>query len=491
MRKIAERTEENKNYGKKTHGNTVFKIICYTVTIFALLALYFPIYWMFTSLTKDSVEAEQIPPKLYFTVPNDYQIVLNTEGAEGYIGKTEEEQEEQFIFESLDILWMSIGRGMHLNCNSLEVVRVENGKILAKAKLNYNTFTEWKNKSQETEDGTYENLLFVDNVTEKIISNWRAGNTETARVKYQRLKDLLVKDGYADGLNADYRAKSTKGEFSDTLTSYFSKVSDPDNPEYNFTSPNERITLVTGKIGEISYSGNFFGMFNAFFRAVVKYANTQFGYIGYFFNSVKLSLAQVLVTIFFTGGCAYAMSCLMKKRLSKICFYVLIVTMMIPGVVNIIPLYNFYMRLGWKNTIWPFVFASVGSPWWIIIFRGIFGTMAKELREAAKIDGAGELRIYFQIMMPLAQSMFVVLGLRTFIATWNSYFWENLLFTSPQTYNLTLIVRQSMSATDATGKQDVAVNMAMALLAAIPTLFIFAFLQKYLVKGLTFEGLKG
>ena len=491
MEEIPNTAGKKTKYGKKTYGNAIFKFICYSITVIALLLLYFPIYWMFTSLTKDSVEAEQIPPKLYFTVPNDYQIVLNTEGAAGYQDKTEEEQNEQFIFEALDILWLTMGRGMHLNCNSLEVVRVENGTVLARARLNYNTFTEWKNKSQELEDGTYENLLFADSVTEKIISNWRTGATETARTKYNRLKQLLISDGYADGLNTPYVARAGSGEFSDTLSLYFSKVSDPENPDYEFTSPSERITLVTGKIGEITYSGHFFGMFNAFFRAVTKYANTQFGYIGYFLNSIKLSLAQVLVTIFFTGGCAYAMSCLMKKKLSKICFYVLLVTMMIPGVVNIIPLYNFYMRLGLKNTIWPFVFASIGSPWWIIIFRGIFGTMAKELREAAKIDGAGELRIYFQIMMPLAQSMFVVLGLRTFIATWNSYFWENLLFTAPQKFNLTLIVRQSMSATDATGKQDVAVNMAMALLAAIPTLFIFAFFQKYLVKGLTFEGLKG
>ena len=479
---------KKEKYGKKTCGNAIFKTICYAVTILFLLLIFFPIYWLFTSLTKDSVEAEQIPPKLYFTIPNDYQIALNTENAEGYVGKTDAEQEEQFIFEALDILWLTMGRGMHLNCNSIEIVRVEYGKTLARAKLNFNTFSEWKNKSRELEDGTYENMLFTDSVTEKIIATWRQGNTESARTKYERLKELLRKDGYKYGIEETYKAKSSSGEFSATISEYIEKVTDPDNA---FISDRERITLVTGKVGEITYSGNFFGMFNAFFRAVVKYANTQFGYFGYFLNSVKLSLAQVIVTILFTGGCAYAMSCLLTKRISKILFYVLLVTMMIPGVVNLIPLYNFYMRLGWKNTIWPFVFASVGSPWWILIFRGIFGTMAKELREAAKIDGAGEMRIYFQIMIPLAQSMFVVLGLRTFIATWNSYFWENLLFTSQSSYNLTLIVRQSMSATDATGKQDVAVNMAMALLAAIPTLFIFAFFQKYLVKGLTFEGLKG
>ena len=479
---------DNKDtYGKKTRGNKVFRITCYVITIVALLLLYFPIYWMFTSLTKDSIEAEQIPPKLYFTIPHDYQIVLNTEGAEGYVGKTDEEQEEQFIFESLDILWMTMDRSLHLNCHSLEIIRVENGRVLAKAKLNYNTFTEWKKKSQDNEEGMAENLLFTDRVSEKIISRWREGNRESDRAKYERLITLLIKDGYSYGIDEEYKAKGNNDEFSTRISDYIATVRNPDS----YISDLERITLVTAKIGEITYSGNFWGMFGAFARAVAKYANTQFGYFGYFLNSIKLSLVQVVITIFFTGGCAYAMSCLMSKKMSSMCFYALLVTMMIPGVVNIIPLYNFYLSLGWKNTIWPFAFACIGSPWWIIIFRGIFGSMAKELREAAKIDGAGEMRIYFQIMMPLAQSMFVVLGLRTFIATWNSYFWENLLFTQESTYNLTLVVRQSMSATDATGKQDGAVHMAMALLAAIPTLFIFAFFQKYLVKGLTFEGLKG
>ncbi len=480
--------EKDNLYGKKTHGDLVFKIVAYALTIIALLLLYFPIYWMFTTLTKDSIEAEQIPPKLYFTIPNDYRIVLNTEDAEGYKGKTKEEQEEQFIFEALDILWLTMDRGMHLNCNSLEVVRVENGRIIGSAKLKYNTYSEWKNKERELPDGRKEKLLFVSkSVTEKIISGWREGNTEESRAKYNRLKELLKKDGYSYNTDIPYKAKSGKGEFSETITSYLTSVMDESNL---FISDRERIKFVTSTIGEITYSGNFFGMFNAFHRAVVTYSGTQFGYFGYFFNSIKLSLVQVFVTLLFTGVCGYAMSCLLTKRLSKICFYVLLVTMMIPGVVNLIPLFNLYVSWGWKNTIWPFVFMSIGSPWWIIIFRGIFGTMAKELREAAKLDGAGELRIYFQIMLPLAQSMFVVLGLRTFIATWNSYFWENLLLKSPETYNLTLIVRQSMEKANRETR-DFSVNMAMSFLASIPTLFIFAFLQKYLVKGLTFEGLKG
>ncbi|MCQ2399660.1 MAG: carbohydrate ABC transporter permease, partial [Clostridia bacterium] len=90
-----------------------------------------------------------------------------------------------------------------------------------------------------------------------------------------------------------------------------------------------------------------------------------------------------------------------------------------------------------------------------------------------------------------AQSMFVILALNTFIGSWNSYFWEQLLFTQDSVKNLTLIVKESMNKTDKSGNKDVSINMAMAMLSAIPTLAIFAFLQKYLIQGMTFDGLKG
>ena len=73
----------------------VFRILSYDFTIAWLLALYFPIYWMFVTLTKDPVEASSTVPSFTFTMPNDYQIALDTTDATGYQGKTEEEQEQQ------------------------------------------------------------------------------------------------------------------------------------------------------------------------------------------------------------------------------------------------------------------------------------------------------------------------------------------------------------------------------------------------------------
>ena len=84
----------------------------------------------------------------------------------------------------------------------------------------------------------------------------------------------------------------------------------------------------------------------------------------------------------------------------------------------------------------------------------------------------------------------IVLGLQTFVSAWNSYFWEKLLLEDKSMWNLTLLVQDSMKKTDTSGRPDVGLNMAVALIAAIPTLFVFSFFQKYLVQGLTFDGLK-
>ena len=108
-----------------------------------------------------------------------------------------------------------------------------------------------------------------------------------------------------------------------------------------------------------------------------------------------------------------------------------------------------------------------------------------------KIDGASELRIFLQIVLPLAQSMLVVLGLTVFVSSWNSYFWEERLLTDTSNWNITMVIKQSMNRVDSAGMKDVGLNMAVALIGAIPTLFIYTFFQKYMINGLTFDGLKG
>ena len=97
-----------RNSTKVKLGKTskIFRILSYVFTIAWLLALYFPIYWMFVTLTKDPIEASSTVPSFTFSVPNDYQIALDTTDAEGYVGKSAEEQEQQFQYEALDILWM-------------------------------------------------------------------------------------------------------------------------------------------------------------------------------------------------------------------------------------------------------------------------------------------------------------------------------------------------------------------------------------------------
>lgn len=487
-----------------------FKIVAYMMTFFALFILYFPIYWMLVTLTKDPVEANSSVPSYTFTVPNDYVIALDTTNAEGYVGKTEEEQEKQFQFEALDLMWLTFDKSMQISANSVSVVRVEDGVVIGKARLNAITFSEWRNKTELDENGYAQDLLFADNVTETLITNWynayinkdgkyKEGDTwvnsryEGYAEKYQRLLDLLEEDGYSYGMSKKYKTGKQEGDKCNQLFTYLENALGY-TEESDFLSDRQRIKNVTGTVTEVSYQKNYGGMFNSFKRAVNVYAgltDSVLGLFKYFWNSVKKSFIQVAATCFFTAACSYAMACLVSKRMSGILFYLLMLEMMIPDVTNIVTLYNFWGSLNLKNTLWPFFFTSMGSAWWIIIFRGVFGEMARELREAAKIDGASELRIFLQIMLPLAQSMLVVLGLTTFVSSWNSYFWEERLLTNSSNWNITMVIKQSMNRVDSAGLKDVGLNMAVALIGAIPTLFIYTFFQKYMVNGLTFDGLKG
>ena len=216
-----------KNSTKVKLGKTsrIFRILSYVFTIVWLLALYFPIYWMFVTLTKDPVEASSTVPSFTFTVPNDYQIALDTTDAEGYVGKSEEEQEQQFQYEALDILWMTMKRSLNISANSIEVVRVENGVILGKAKLKALTYSTWWNKTELDEEGNVKNLLFADDITENLITNWyeayinkdgkyqdengewKKSSYQGYAEKYGRLLSLLEEDGYSYGIEENYKTR--------------------------------------------------------------------------------------------------------------------------------------------------------------------------------------------------------------------------------------------------------------------------------------------
>jgi len=201
----------------------------------------------------------------------------------------------------------------------------------------------------------------------------------------------------------------------------------------------------------------------------------------------------VLITIFSTLGAvlscpivAYSFAKL-KWPGRNILFIITIGVMMIPGQVTMIPLFLLFEKLGLVGTPYPLIIpAFFGIPFYIFLLRQFFMGLPDSLREAAKIDGAGEFRIYWQIMLPLAKPAVLAVGLFQFMASWTDFIGPLLYLTDSVQYTLSLGLQQFQSQKGS----EWGLMMAVSTMMTVPVIILFFFLQKTFIKGITFSGIK-
>jgi multiple sugar transport system permease protein len=170
-------------------------------------------------------------------------------------------------------------------------------------------------------------------------------------------------------------------------------------------------------------------------------------------------------------------------------FICMLVTMMLPFQVIMIPQYIIFNKLGWVGTFLPLIVPSFfgGSFFIFLIIQFIYG-IPKDLDEAAKIDGCGYLDIFIRIIIPLIVPALVTCAIFSFMWKWDDFMGSLLYLNKPSMYPVTMALKMFADPTSIT---DWGAMFAMATLSIIPIFLIFVFFQKYLVNGISTEGLKG
>lgn len=230
---------------------------------------------------------------------------------------------------------------------------------------------------------------------------------------------------------------------------------------------------------------------NVFFPSVWMYQNyidawnsADFG--TYFRNSFLMAAAVVAAQILTSSMAAYAFAKL-RFRLNKPLFMLFLCSMMIPGEATIISNYLTISSLKLMNTFFAVVCVSFVSVFGIFLLRQVYMTIPDSLIEAAKIDGAGEVRTFFSIILPLSKSGLATIGITGFIGSWNSYMWPMIIANKTELRTVQTGARAMMDA-------DIGVNwnklLPIAALITLPSLLLFISLQKYFVQGITKAGLK-
>jgi len=169
-------------------------------------------------------------------------------------------------------------------------------------------------------------------------------------------------------------------------------------------------------------------------------------------------------------------------------FVLVLVTMMVPFQVVMIPTYLIVARLHLLNTLWALVIPSAVSAFGVYLCKQFIEGIPTDLIEAARIDGAGELRIFLTIIIPLIRPTLAALGIFTFMASWNNYLWP--LIAINDEHKMTIPLALAYFTTSHHGARWDLV-MAATTLMVIPVIIVFLFFQREFIRGLALTGLKG
>ncbi len=210
-------------------------------------------------------------------------------------------------------------------------------------------------------------------------------------------------------------------------------------------------------------------------------------FLTYIGNSFFVAISGTLVVLVVSTMAGYAFGRLRWKGRDAV-FVIFLATLMVPQEVVVIPMFIVMQWFGWVDSyqalILPFAFTAFGT----FLMRQFFRGIPFELEEAARIDGAGPIRSFLQIILPLSKSAVAVLTVFTFLSFWNSYLWP-LIVTVDYTAHGTLPVGlASFSGLQGT-RWDL--QMAAAIISMVPTTVLVIALQKHLVKGIAMAGLGG
>ena len=216
-------------------------------------------------------------------------------------------------------------------------------------------------------------------------------------------------------------------------------------------------------------------------------ALTKMNYPLAFRNTLIYAVPAVIGTVVSCSLVAYGFA-LVRWRGRNTMFLIVLATMMLPSQVTLIPLYVIYAKLGWINTYLPLLVPTfLGTPFFIFLLRQFFLGIPKELMDAARLDGASELRILATIVAPLSAPALITVGILTFIDKWNDFYGPLIYLQKPELQPLSLRV-QVFSMQHGT---DWPLLMAASILIAAPLVLIYFVAQRKFIEGITLTGLKG
>ena len=203
--------------------------------------------------------------------------------------------------------------------------------------------------------------------------------------------------------------------------------------------------------------------------------------------SFYVAIMTTVLALFFCSMAGYAFA-MYEFRFKKALFAIVLGSMLLPPFLGLIPTFMLMNALGWLDQPRALYLPAAAAAFGIFLMRQYIGSaVPKELMEAARIDGCGEFRIYWNVVLPLIGPALGTLGLITFISSWNSFLQPLVIMHSPENFTLPVALRSIQSTTNT----DWGAVMAGSAIAVLPLLVLFVLFSRRLIAGLTAGAVKG
>lgn len=211
----------------------------------------------------------------------------------------------------------------------------------------------------------------------------------------------------------------------------------------------------------------------------------QLSFYKYYINTAIMAIGAVIFDVIVNGFAGYVLSRL-KPRGTKTVYWLVVLLMLFPATMSTVPLYISFKNVGMLNTYLPIWLMAAGNMFNIILFKTSFDSISTSIVEAARIDGASDFRIFFNIILPLSVPVIMTVSIFTFNGQFGNFFWPYLLIsdTAKMTLGIWLYKVKSSNLT-------MDYQMITILFAVVPQLIIFMLFNRYIIGGVNVGGVKG
>lgn len=431
-----------------SRGDHFFMVCCYVIATLWLILLLMPLFWLVSSSLKDNFTIYDYPP--FRLLP---RIVQKLEVRLDYSDQVQRLSSPKLrrliVRDAALTTWGGLSQFRNTQLTEVEVQAVANGRLLLQSKLSLLHFNTWRG-----------NEFIAERIPDFLIER-----------KAQHLLKLQGFNYYRHPPVISSTYGMTNTELGRKFRSWFAGYP------------------IKGKLTGLGQKGVPWRQFDNYVAAWngIGYYGKGFGFSRYFCNSIFVTLLSVLAQLIISSMAGFALSALFSQRWSNRLTLFFLGTLMFPEIALLIPLYMTMNDLHLYNSLWAVMLPHMAWGFAVYLFKGFFDQLPRDLYEAARIDGANNLRIFAQVTVPLSKPVFGVIALFTFWAVWPEFMWPLVILRDKAKWTFALALYDMQSSTNVPPNQI----MAAAVVATLPTTFIFILFQNMIVKGIAWSGIKG